>query len=47
VLLEFNGTTLHSAQDLKTALSDAGDRESVAARIDREGNSRFIPLRIK
>lgn len=47
VLLELDGQPLKTPDDLDSVLSALGDRESVAARIDRDGNSRFVPIRIQ
>ena len=46
VLLELDGQAMQEPKDIDTALADVGDRGSVAARIDRDGNSRFIPIRV-
>ncbi len=47
ILLDVNGQSLATANDLRMALDAAEGKTSVAARIDRAGNTRFIPLQLQ
>ncbi|MEM9604643.1 MAG: Do family serine endopeptidase [Pseudomonadota bacterium] len=46
VLLELDGRPMTAPSDIDSALNALDGRERVAARIDRDGNSRFIPIRV-